>query len=171
MQRLCELHLGSRPVPAEEEVHDSQGGLSLGEVGFGADRMRGGVAGARQHFERRRIAVDCTRCVGVRQTGPGERVLRVELGGARVELHSAPRRRRRKLVPEVATTQVEVVCFGVSRLPARQRGQTVGREAKADLLRDGCAQLALELEYAARFRCRRTPTKSGLGRARESTWT
>ncbi len=54
-------------------------------------------------------------------------------------------------MPEVAATQVQVVCFGVSRLSARQRGQTLGRQAKANLLRDGCAQLALELEYAARF--------------------
>src|SRR5713226_7195188 len=39
----------------------------------------------------------------------------------------------------------------MSRLPSCQCCQMLGREAKANLLRDGCAQLALELEYAARF--------------------
>jgi len=79
---FTEGRLGARPVPIEKEVHDPQGGLSFGKFGIGVDRMSGGVAGPRPHLKWTRIAVDRTRCVGVRQPRPRQRISRVDLSGA-----------------------------------------------------------------------------------------
>src|ERR1035441_542673 len=76
---------------------------------------------------------------------------RFHLRRASVKLECAPRRQRRELGPEVASSQIEIVGVDIPRLPPCQSIQPFGRQPHLDLLCNCRAQLPLELKHAARF--------------------
>ena len=62
-------------------THLAERVLSLGKVGIRSDRLRDRFAGARPHVKGARIAIDGARCVGLGEAGPGQGVVRVQIGG------------------------------------------------------------------------------------------
>ena len=143
------------PVPVEPIVHGAERGLRLGEVGTEGERLLDRLSRWRRYLRRRRIAVDRACRIDVRQTGPRERKAWIELGRPLVGCDCEPIRVRPQLVPQVPAAKVEVVGLGISRVPGRQGGQPVRREAQSNLPGDGRAQLALELEHATRLAVKR----------------
>ena len=113
--------------------------------------MRGRFTGARPHLERRGVAVDGASGVGHRQASPRQPVVRIQRNRSTIELEGPPRRQRRELIREIPAAKVQVVCLRLSGLAPLQRAQPIGRQMQPHLVRNGRAQLALELEHTRRL--------------------
>src|ERR1700724_98317 len=92
--RSPEGSLRGGPVPLKPPAHLAERVLRLGQVWLSSDRLRGGFTGARPNVKRACIAIDGARRVGLSEAGPGERVVRVQLGGGRVAFNRPARCRR-----------------------------------------------------------------------------
>src|SRR5216683_549204 len=137
------------PVPAEPEVEVTKGGLDLGEVGFCVDGVGDRITGVLHDEEGRDVAVNGGGGVTIGETGPGERVFGIQRGGVSEEFDGATCRLAGELIRDIPPVQMEVVGLWVLRLPIDECGEADGGEAKADLLRNGDAEFALEGEEAA----------------------
>src|SRR6516164_8077216 len=94
----------------------------------------GPEAGAWPSAERGTVGVNRARRVSIGHSGPCQCVLRIEHGRAFVILHGSLRRHCRELVPEVATTQVEVIGFHLPRLAMCEHAKTFGYQLQSNVL-------------------------------------
>src|SRR5690348_588001 len=119
VQTYCKTEGGvcCLPIPIHQPVHVPVDELRLSEVGVGAYGMRGGVSRARPHVEWSSIAIDYASCVGERQTGPRERVVRVEDNRTLVLLDRRIVGHARSPAFEIPPAQVRVVSVCVLCLP------------------------------------------------------
>src|SRR6185312_11413804 len=125
--------------------------LSFCKLRVGIEGMRGRVTRRWPYFQWRSVSIDGTRCVSVRQAGPGKCVLRVEFCGTGKKFAGAPGGVGRELVPEIPTAQVQIVSLGITGLPAGDGGEAFRRKLQSDSLSNGCADLALKFQDAAGF--------------------
>src|SRR5271170_6198892 len=104
-----------------------------GEIGAGADGVRGGSAGSLPNLLRWCITIDGACGKRIRKSGPGESIFRVQLGRTRVQLKGFSCCRRGELVPEITPPKIEIVGFLVGRLALRERSYALRREMQPHL--------------------------------------
>ena len=80
----------------------------------------------------------------MRHARPRQRVARIDGRRPLVVIDRAPARRRRPLVREVPSAQVEIVGVGALRLPPRHHVELRWGQAQSDLFRDRRAHLSLQ---------------------------
>src|ERR1051325_2724849 len=110
--------------------------MSVSQIVFNLKSSRGRSFGLRETISRRAQAVDRRPVVIVRYADISQRVFGVEANRFTKRLVSSLKTFVRKLVPEIAATQVRLISICVIRLAPVQHLQLFARHARHESLRD-----------------------------------